>query len=291
MNLSLQLNQKQLLRQHIDPALIKHWNDKLQQPFALAPADWLEQGLVTKDVFDHQNKHYGRMVTEYMLEELQFMKDEIDGDRLPHEARLPLGMFTVNGIGTFRDIEGWVPAFNEEGLRGMFNEVADKPAKRAKRILSTMEAQKKNPKFNIVRRIELKGENFEIDTGTLLLFESAFKQVLPKERMEAIGRRQGEYLRWSHSISRRIVEVHSFAKDNPADLLWGNAITEDLKRLLPPDFPYHNRGVLWGDTTPYSLWELLEPIEDGLRRRVKVVRKRKLRYYHQTYTMLTIVAG
>lgn len=265
------------LRQKVSPSLNRHWNKKLRQPFALAPADWLEQGLVTETIYHHQNKVYGDAVSNFIRKELEDMKHDL-------ASYLEGGVFTVNGVGTFRDTE-WVHDANQLGLRGIFLEAASWPARHAKEILTVRDAATSN----VIRRLELKGDPSEIDPDTLLLLESAFKQILDKPTKDAISRRQGQHLRQSHH-KRRIVIVHPFARDNKETVRWGDLIDEELRELLPTSFPFDNRGVKWGDTTPYSLRELTDPIEDGLGRPVTILRKEKLRYYHQTYTLMTIIA-
>lgn len=264
----------------ISPELNRHWNDKLKEKYALAPRDWFRQGLVTDKIYDHQTDHWAEVVGEFMLEVLADMVRNPGPEELRNEK-----CFQMNGTGLFRDGRKWIPTANSHGLAGVFCEAATWPYRHAKKWLLQMGISRSN----YVRLVEIQGHEGEIDPDAILIIDSGFKGILNQAVMQAQGRVEGAHMRQS-KVPVVIVVIHAEQEHNKEHVLWGDRIDKDLKRLLPQNFPYQNRGVEWGDHNPYPFDDVLAPISEGLGRQVQVMRHKQFFYFHQLWEIKSLVS-
>lgn len=231
--------------QSLNPTMERKWNKKLSGKFALAPIQWQEQieyqireGLMTeREATEHYKYYcdeYSKWCSDYVVNELRSM----DSDFGKHA--LAYGCVTIFGIGIGRGLE-FIPTANQMQMQTHLYDISDVAIKFAHKKFREMGVNG----MNATHKQEIKGEEEEFNMqDTMLLQMFNFLQILPRERMVAVGKSVGKWLALS---KRRAVIVHPSEKGNEA--------------------------AKWGDTTPYTKAELLAPIAEGLQGPAQIIRE------------------
>jgi hypothetical protein len=250
------------LRTTMSPLNLK-WKNKLRvgemNPFPLAPIEFRKH----KDAFtpteyaeylkkyNAENKKYGTLCNRFVQAEL------IDMERTYGIYAMRESRFNVMGAGLARDIS-WMKYANENlGMTGIIYDACSDAVKNAKRVLKRLKVLHRN----VIDEIEVRG-NSEISLKAKFTFASGFIQILPPDNMKAVMRMLGTALKEPQS---RLMLIHATDRSNP--------------------------NVLWGDTTPYSVEELLLPLEEGLGAIAKVHHRDNIPYWHHEYECLVFESG
>jgi hypothetical protein len=105
----------------------------------------------------------------------------------------------------------------------------------------------------------------------LIAYAQQFFQILKEEQMRNIMRGLGKIFR---KPGKKLVIVHPLPEDNNKRCRW------DGTWLPKPK---------WGDSTLYTMDQLIEPFREGAKRGIVLLREPiKVKYFHQTYTAFTI---
>lgn len=249
--------------------LQRYWDSKLSRnnknnPFPLAPKDLVRMGLVTSENYQRENKKFSAFTNRIMKRELDVL-----------EQMFKLGYLIcpdikVFGVGLARGL-GWI----KKGLAmGIYVKTYDASTVACANV-SFLTRNYPNLNLLDVTQGEIEVEWTGVDNGCMY-FLSQFVQVLKKTKMRRVMRKLGSILKTNPlSIKRSLYIVHPLPTDNDRRCEWGGI-----------GFPW---GVEWGDTTPYSLDELLDAIGGKkATRRLNVEVLGTHTYFHQKYSFLKI---
>lgn len=162
---------------------------------------------------------------------------------------------TIVGLGLARGLK-FIPFANDLNLTVNLFDVSDVAIANAKKVLKKMNALKQNG----LHQIEITGSEGEIPTDSKLVCVSQFVQILTPELMFG-------FMKWLKDPMQlrnaRIAMIHPFGSDNP--------------------------NAHWGDTTPYELFELIEPIESATGTTVSCSEILKFNYFNcHIYSAFTL---
>ncbi len=249
-------------RAKVSPALDRKWEKKLtaneDNPLPLAPRQYRkpiskyskEEFLEIESKYRLENKRYGNLCSSFAIAELD------DIAKAAGQNSIGMSFINVLGSGLARDL-GWLKyAHSEYNATGVILEACLQAVKNAERRLKEYGVLD----YNSLEHVEVIGGE-EITTNTMFTFASGFIQILKPELMTKVMRRLGQTLDRNHS---RLMLVHATDDSNP--------------------------GVLWGDTTPYTIPELLVPLEEGLGRAVKFFHRGNIPYWHHNYDCIVFEA-
>lgn len=252
----LRTGSTQVIEQTLQQTLQKYWDSKLSGDRALAPRDLHDS--LSQSEYDEGNRDFGRFSSLYIKTELELM------DSLHGRDSLADGYVSIAGIGLGREI-GFVKTAMQMGMKINIHDVSEK-------ALSMVE--KKIAKFSpgIRSRVttyheEIDGSEGQIVHDSKLIIMSQFLQILEPGVMLAVMRSLA--VNFQQCEECRLIIIH----------------------------PFHNEeNVGWGDTNPYSLDELLDPLNKELNgEMVGVVRQgpteqhEYFRYFgYHNYKALTI---
>lgn len=241
--------------------LAGHWDNKLSQTFALAPIDLAERGLVNAQNYREQNTQYGRSVGEYVNSEIDILANE--RQRIP--ARI-----AIWGIGKCREWDWFVSQANQKGIGFDAFDWSRVACSNARLFFKEL-PRSIYPFQNTVTRINIRkfcrSREWEL-MHKAMVFAFAFFQVQPIDEAQDIMKAHRAFFQ----NGGRMIIVHPFWEDNDKPVVW-----EGVQLPRPR----------WGDSKLHALKDLLAPLHG----QVGVIREpKKVAYYHQIYTALTLGA-
>ena len=234
-----------------------HWDRKLRSRFSLAPRDLVREGGITKEKYERENAILGSFSSYHVVKELRRLRYEVAPNKL-HYANV-----AILGIGLTRDW-GFVSSANELGMEVKAFDVSTVACRNGDRFFRWL--SKRPCPFPAVQNYVEHAEAGKSDLGdlvdfqnTFLIYAGQFIQILSTAPKDRVMSDMGRFLKLPH---RRIIFVHPFPNDNS--------------------------GVEWGDTTPYSMDEIVNPLEASLSAKVEVKFFQHCRYFHHVYAAVRL---
>ncbi|HEY4494329.1 MAG TPA: hypothetical protein VJB95_02795 [Candidatus Paceibacterota bacterium] len=231
------------------------WDRALGAPFALAPADLVQEGLVDDPSYNEENKKLGEFCAAVMQEELAALA----ASRAPRGKRIG-----IMGAGLMRDTRFWIPRAVSLGLQVKIRDISRVACKNARQFI----AENNLGKGVTVSRGDVEDwrvwEDVE-DARTLAFYAGQFFQNQTKNIMWDMMYRVGsQFLKIPH---RCVYILHPRGEDNPPE------------------------KVRWRNTVPYTDAELFDAFGHGFCEGVQVLPLGKHLYFHQTYTLFKVRAA
>lgn len=247
-------------------ALGKYWDKKLSLRYPLAPRDLQDLDIIDDEIYRRENARLGALGSDHAKQELDILEAQ-EGVRIRDK------FVRVFGPGLCRDM-GFVSHANDKGMRV---EAIDISSVSCEATQSFFHSLGPHSSRNVVTHADIGSmlRNHGFGAGaTWLIQADQFWQVQSVVRMQQMLVMLGSAYQHFHKWFRMSV-VHPFAKDNSKPRVWNST------KLQKP---------VWGDTTTYSIKDLTEPLEDGLKRKVTAVRMTKpVPFFHQRYRAFTLM--
>ncbi len=208
------------------------------------------QNSITDEDYSSYNLSFDDFCSDYIRLELENMYSELGGDYL-YECNV-----SVLGPGLGRGLR-FIPYANQIGMRVGLYDLSKTAIDLADQALKSMNVYN----HNFTEQVELTGEDGQVSSDTMLFVVSQFLQILSPETMNKIMQmiaRQMDKVR-----TCRCIIVHPF--DNSDD----------------PG---------WGDTNPYTMNQLLSPMQEIVGWMPKIIREESFLYFGKhNYKAFTIM--
>lgn len=242
----------------------KYWNKALTKsddnPYPLAPADLVEQGMVTPESYEEATNHFSLVWNKHMCNEINALVQEPGFKNYPK-------IVEVFGAGFLRDLKEWLLLLSQVGMNFAITDLSDIACNNCYSFIDT---------YALSSRSEVRETDVEeawksgwiVDEETLFIYAGQFVQNQKTQAKNRILKCIGHWLALRScegALFRRFYLLHPLGEENPPEL------------------------VRWKNTKPYTLNELQKPIEQGFGGPVAFEVVGKDRYFdHQAYTLFRI---
>lgn len=262
----------------ISQSVIQHWDFKLKpspaNPFPLAPRDLVRRRLINKHEYDKQVAFWRSFVWQVMRKEISSVTTRMVRSKLGPDFLIGM-TWEFGGWGTGRERLA-AKFLSQIGFQVVIRDISSVACGYAEDYTCRHGLDWNIERGDVIRAWE---HGYVDENRTFAVMASQLVQIFDREQMQRIMHAYGAFVSLPlprSSPYRRVYLIHPLKSDNSSESVWKE------HQLIPE----------WGDTTPYELGELYQHAQRGAGTaaslRLEVLQK--FRHFHQTYSILRLMA-